>query len=116
MDTGTELVLTASVSSACLSTGQVLSRYVEAAQLQKESRIELKDASLTTVRAIVAYLYSGQLDSDFVRMRGIDLLLAAHKVLVQPSQVLVKHRRRRVAQAFASLQVLQTRHSACIST
>lgn len=51
---------------------QTLRKLVEASSLQgHKQRLELKDASFTVIRELVAFLYSARLDTDFVRMRGV---------------------------------------------
>eukprot|EP00475_Leptophrys_vorax_P045356 TRINITY_DN9383_c0_g1_i1.p1 TRINITY_DN9383_c0_g1~~TRINITY_DN9383_c0_g1_i1.p1 ORF type:complete len:425 (-),score=37.04 TRINITY_DN9383_c0_g1_i1:257-1531(-) len=45
-------------------------------------RIEIHEASFRIVRAIVGFLYTGSVDAAMMEHRGIDLLLAAHKLEV----------------------------------
>eukprot|EP00246_Nothoceros_aenigmaticus_P011391 TRINITY_DN3078_c0_g1_i1.p1 TRINITY_DN3078_c0_g1~~TRINITY_DN3078_c0_g1_i1.p1 ORF type:complete len:357 (-),score=53.08 TRINITY_DN3078_c0_g1_i1:1047-2084(-) len=46
---------------------------------EQSSRLEIKDTSLSVVKAIVHFLYTGIVSSEFMERRGIDLLAAAHK-------------------------------------
>lgn len=43
-------------------------------------RLTIDDASFTIVKAIVEFLYSGQVPDAFMQSRGLDLLLAANRV------------------------------------
>ncbi|GJP35794.1 hypothetical protein CLOM_g20320 [Closterium sp. NIES-68] len=42
-------------------------------------RLEISDASFNVVKAVMEFLYSGHVSSEFMAHRGVDLLLAAHK-------------------------------------
>ncbi len=63
---------------------QVLSLNLEAAALSYSSRLDLNEASFNVVNAMVAFLYTGEVDHHFMEQRGLDLLLAAHRVRICP--------------------------------
>lgn len=45
-------------------------------------RIDIHEASFTIARAVVGFLYTGGIDSKMMAHRGVDLLVAAHKLEV----------------------------------
>jgi hypothetical protein len=63
---------------------QVLSLNLEAAALSYSSRLDLNEASFNVVNAMVAFLYTGEVDHHFMAQRGLDLLHAAHRVRIFP--------------------------------
>jgi hypothetical protein len=44
--------------------------------------LELKDVSFSIAKEMVKFIYTGSVTPDFLEHRGIDLLQAAHKVLM----------------------------------
>lgn len=61
---------------------QNLKHNVDNADMQSSHRLDFKDASFNVVKAIMHFLYTGQVDTQFLESRGLDLLLAAHKVSI----------------------------------
>ncbi len=53
---------------------------LEIAAASYSNRLDLHEASFNVVKAMVAFLYTGEVDHHFMEQRGLDLLLAAHKV------------------------------------
>jgi hypothetical protein len=43
-------------------------------------RLDLNGTSFNAMKAMLAFLYTGEVDHQFMEHRGLDLLLAAHKV------------------------------------
>lgn len=50
---------------------------------EQSSRLEIKDTSPLVVKAMVHFLYTGIVSSEFMERRGIDLLIASHKYGVE---------------------------------
>jgi hypothetical protein len=58
---------------------QVLKLNLESAAASYSTRLDLNEASFNVVKAMLAFLYTGEVDHQFMEQRGLDLLLAAHK-------------------------------------
>ncbi|CAM6074310.1 unnamed protein product [Sphagnum tenellum] len=58
---------------------KVLKLNLEIAATSYSNRLDLNEASFNVVKAMVAFLYTGEVDHHFMEQRGLDLLLAAHK-------------------------------------
>jgi len=61
---------------------QVLKLNLESAAASYSTRLDLNEASFNVVKAMLAFLYTGEVDHQFMEQRGLDLLLAAHKVRI----------------------------------
>ncbi|CAM6048887.1 unnamed protein product [Sphagnum compactum] len=70
---------------------KVLSLNLEAAALSYSSRLDLNEASFNVVNAMVAFLYTGEVDHHFMEQRGLDLLLAAHRYGITSLVSLCEH-------------------------
>ncbi len=55
---------------------------LESAAASYSTRLDLNEASFNVVKAMLAFLYTGEVDHQFMEQRGLDLLLAAHKVRI----------------------------------
>jgi hypothetical protein len=42
--------------------------------------LDITEASYNVIRHVLRYLYSGLEDDEFLKSRGVDVFLAAHKV------------------------------------
>lgn len=65
---------------------QNLKHNVDNADMQSSHRLDFKDASFNVVKAIMHFLYTGKVEAQFLESRGLDLLLAAHKVSISSSR------------------------------
>jgi hypothetical protein len=61
---------------------KVLKLNLESAAASYSTRLDLNEASFNVVKAMLAFLYTGEVDHQFMEQRGLDLLLAAHKVRI----------------------------------
>jgi hypothetical protein len=55
---------------------------LESATTSYSIRLHLNEVSFNVVEAMLAFLYIGEVDHQFTEQRGLDLLLAAHKVRI----------------------------------
>ncbi|CAM6007239.1 unnamed protein product [Sphagnum balticum] len=58
---------------------KVLKLNLESAAASYSTRLDLNEASFNVVKAMLAFLYTGEVDHQFMEQRGLDLLLAAHR-------------------------------------
>ena len=61
---------------------QKLKLNLEALAIRNSNVLELKDVSFSIAKEMVKFIYTGSVTPDFFEHRGIDLLQAAHKVLI----------------------------------
>jgi hypothetical protein len=53
---------------------------MENPDVQYSNRLDIKEASFNITNAMMKYLYTGMVDTEFMHHRGVDLMAAAHKV------------------------------------
>lgn len=53
---------------------------IESAGAFFTTRLDIKDASFNVLKTMMHFLYTGEVEEHFMEHRGLDLLLAAHKV------------------------------------
>ena len=59
---------------------QKLKLNLDSLAIHNSNVLDLKDVSFSITKAMIKFIYTGSLDPEFFGYRGIDLLLAAHKV------------------------------------
>ena len=61
---------------------QKLKLNLEAMAVRHSNVLELKDVSFSIAKEMIKFIYTGSVTPEFFEHRGIDLLQAAHKVLM----------------------------------
>lgn len=60
-------------------SSKVLKLNMENPDVQYSNRLDIKEASFNVTKAMMKFLYTGMVEADFMELRGLDLLSAAHK-------------------------------------
>jgi len=58
---------------------KILKLNMENPDVQYSNRLDIKEASFNITNAMMKYLYTGMVDTEFMHHRGVDLMAAAHK-------------------------------------
>ena len=61
---------------------QKLKLNLEVMAIRNSNVLELKDVSFSIAKEMIKFIYTGSVTPEFLEHRGIDLLQAAHKVLM----------------------------------
>lgn len=57
----------------------ILRLNLESPDVKYSNRLDIKEASFNITKAMIKFLYTGTVDAEFLGVRGLDLLSAAHK-------------------------------------
>ncbi|KAG0605186.1 hypothetical protein M758_9G038000 [Ceratodon purpureus] len=60
-------------------SSKILKLNLENPDVQYSNRLDIKEASFNITKAMMKFLYTGMVEAEFMKHRGLDLLSAAHK-------------------------------------